>query len=132
MPTDDPDLSRLQELSPEVTAQYARDLFEAELEALERDQALLRVADAEKLTAKQREEIEDLRQDRGQRKLFSLLIFGLISLWLTAVLIIVSFDGASAETFNLSKTVLTTLIGSTTGSVLGLFLVVARYLFPKR
>ena len=40
--------------------------------------------------------------------------------------------GFPCISFKLSDTVLATLIGSTTASVLGLFAIVANYLFPKR
>ncbi len=40
--------------------------------------------------------------------------------------------GFTAIPFTLSAAVLSTLIGSTTASVLGLFAIVANYLFPKR
>lgn len=132
MPTDEPDLSRLQEVTPEATEQSFRDLFDAEVTAFEIDAVREQAATAEELTARQREEIEDLRQDRGQRKMFSYLIFGLVSAWLAAVLSIVIVIGASEDSFKLHEVVLTTLIGTTTASVLGLFLVVARYLFPRR
>ena len=45
---------------------------------------------------------------------------------------ILLMHGFSFIPFELSVAVLTTLIGSTTASVLGLFAIVANYLFPKR
>lgn len=44
----------------------------------------------------------------------------------------VLMHGFTAIPFTLSAAVLSTLIGSTTASVLGLFAIVANYLFPKR
>lgn len=132
MATNEPDLTRLHEDSPEELAQSVRDYFEAEVLSLDREAARIQLDNAKKANDKLEEENKDLRHDRDQRTLFSKLIFGLVTLWLAAVLAIVAVDGALVDTFVISETALTTLIGSTTASVLGLFLVVARYLFPKR
>ena len=52
--------------------------------------------------------------------------------WLCGVFIVIVLSGFNLFSFKLSTTVLTTLIGSTTASVLGLFAIVANYLFPRR
>lgn len=79
-----------------------------------------------------RAEIEDLVQNREQRKAYASRLFWLIVVWLGTIGTIVLLHGFSHVPFTLSGTVLTTLIGSTTVSVLGLFAIVANYLFPKR
>ncbi len=77
-------------------------------------------------------EINDLTQDRDQRKTYANRLYWLIVGWLIVVGLIMLLHGLSPISFKLSVTVLTTLIGSTTISVLGLFVIVANYLFPKR
>ena len=78
------------------------------------------------------EQIYDLKQDRDQRKEYGNRLFLLVVGWLASIGLIVFLHGFSHVPFELSVTVLTTLIGSTTASVLGLFVIVANYLFPKR
>ena len=80
----------------------------------------------------QKENFKTLRQDRKQRRRYSKLLFKLIAVWLFAVGAIVFCHGFTAVPFALDDTVLITLLGTTNGAVLGLFLVVARYLFPAR
>ena len=82
--------------------------------------------------ARLQEEIGDLVQDRDQRKMYGDRLFKLIVCWLSGVFIIVILHGISVVPFNLSTATLTTLIGSATASVIGLFAIVANYLFPKR
>ena len=82
---------------------------------------------------KVQEQLDSLRQDRKQRKKYSNRLFRLIVWWLSAIGVIVVLHGCLIVPFELNTTVLTTLIGSTTASVLGLFAIVANYLlFPKR
>ena len=132
MTAEGPDLSRLREEPPVGLDQSARDSVEAEELYLEREAYEVEIERAQEENEQLKQQNEDLRQDRSQRKLFSILLFGLVAAWLVAVMIVIGFEGASETTFNLSDIVLTTLIGTTTASVLGLFLVVARYLFPPR
>ncbi len=80
----------------------------------------------------QKENFKTLRQDRKQRRKYSKLLFKLIAVWLFAVGAVVFCHGFAAVPFELSDVVLATLLGTTNGAVLGLFLVVARYLFPAR
>ena len=81
---------------------------------------------------RERAELDDIIQDRDQRKKYSNRLFWLIAGWLISVLLIVMLHGFSWSSFELSTAIITTLIGSTTVSVLGLFAIVANYLFPKR
>ena len=78
------------------------------------------------------EDKEDLRQDREERKRYADRIYRLVWQWLGLVLLIVVGHGFGGVVFNLPEIVLATLVGTTTGSVLGLFWVVSRYLFPDR
>lgn len=79
-----------------------------------------------------REELHDLKQDRDQRKTYGSRLYWLVVCWLSIIGLIVLLHGFAWVQFTLSVAVLTTLIGSTTASVLGLFAIVANYLFPKR
>ncbi|MEL6469739.1 MAG: hypothetical protein AAFQ74_08430 [Cyanobacteria bacterium J06623_4] len=104
----------------------------------------------EEARADQAEEyVKVISQDREERVKYAEKLFMLICSWLIAVLLIllgsgvsyqpsVSEDDGQAETsyvlsFELSDTVLLALIGGTTINVLGLFVIVANYLFnaPK-
>jgi hypothetical protein len=100
-------------------------LYDDEKKSL--DNARLR-ADVERLL----QQNEDLVQDRNQRKKYATRLFRLIVGWLIVSVAIVLLHGFPSIPFKLSGTVLVTLIGSTTASVLGLFAIVANYLFPKR
>lgn len=79
-----------------------------------------------------REAIKDLQQDRVQRKQYADRLFRLVVVWLIVVGVMVFLHGFSDFPFKLPVAVLNTLIGSTTASILGLFAIVANYLFPKR
>lgn len=132
MTTDHPDLSQIHADSPAQPVESLEEYVDAEALFLDRAKGIEELRAAKRQNDKLVEELETLRQDRAQRKWFSIALFLLVTLWLTAVLIILGFDGGSKDSFMLSDIVLTTLVGTTTASVLGLFLVVANYLFPKR
>ncbi|MCD8304507.1 MAG: hypothetical protein LUC86_06755 [Prevotellaceae bacterium] len=74
-----------------------------------------------------KERLNALTQDRKQRKNFAVVIFGMMCLYLAAVLALVYMCGLSAAA--LSGTVLVTLLGTTTANIIGLFAIVTRYLF---
>ena len=61
------------------------------------------------------------------RKIFAWAIFAMVGVWLTAVLTIVVLTGL--KKFDLDKTVLIALITSGSVNVIGLFSLVAKYLF---
>lgn len=77
---------------------------------------------------KEKAHVDSLKQDIEARKRYSNKIFTLVSFWLVAILLIVALNSLC---FHLTDTVILALIGGTTINVLGLFLVVANYLFPK-
>ncbi len=66
------------------------------------------------------------------QRLFAYLLFGLVSIWLLAVIITIFLTGFSYRDFKLNDSVLITFITSTTTSVIGLFLLVARWLFDQK
>ncbi len=72
-----------------------------------------------------------LEQDLTERKKYAGRIFWLIVGWIVAIFAVVGLQGFSYFGFSISDNVLITLIGGTTINVLGIFIVVANYLFPK-
>jgi len=82
--------------------------------------------------ARRRAEISGVQQDINERKKYAGRSFWLVTIWLALIGVIVSLQGFKVCGFELPTSVLLTLIGSTTGSVLGIFLIVSRYLFPRR
>ncbi len=80
------------------------------------------------------EHLRGLRQDRREREKYADKIFTLVTRWLFGimVLIILCGLGKSVPIFHLSDAVLLAIIGGTTVTVLGLFAIVAKYLFPKK
>lgn len=76
------------------------------------------------------EEIEGLRQDRLQRKIFGYIIFGFMCIYMLSVLVIVYFIGFDVAI--LSDKVIITLLTTSLASVIGVFNFVAKYLFPNK
>ena len=58
-------------------------------------------------------------------------IFWLICIWLACVVVAVFMSGFSGFGFNLSDTILIAFISSTTITVVGLFAVIAKWMFPQ-
>jgi hypothetical protein len=81
---------------------------------------------------RQRTEISGFQQDIAERKLYAGRCFWLVAIWLALIGLIIFLQGFGIGNFALPTSVLITLIGSTTGSVVGIFLIVTRYLFPRR
>lgn len=78
---------------------------------------------------RQTEEIESIKQDRKQRKIFSYVIFGFMFLYMAAAIVILWNCGRGY--MELSDTILVTLLTTTLANVIGIFNFVARYLFHK-
>ena len=74
------------------------------------------------------EEAEDLHK---VRKRFTNRLFWLIVFWLLAVVGFIALAGLHVRGFTLSDAVIVAFITSTTVSVLGLFLIPAKWLFPS-
>jgi hypothetical protein len=99
-----------------------------------------------------REILLGLTQDRLERKTYAGKIFTLICCWLGGVFFLLIMAGFGRSfppefhfnvgswgfeykgniTFFIGDKVLMTIVGGTTATVLGLFVIVANYLFPKR
>ena len=77
-----------------------------------------------------RELLKGRKQDRRERKGYAELVFRLVCWWLAGVMALVCCSGLDA--LQLDGTVLMTIVGSTTASVVAIFVVVAKYLFPPR
>ena len=80
------------------------------------------------------EEAESLKHRRQQRELrakYSTRLFYLAVGWLVALWFLVTLQGFGICGFALDEWTLRVLVGSTTVTVVGLFTVVARYLFPR-
>nr|DAJ19699.1 MAG TPA: hypothetical protein [Herelleviridae sp. ctsMP6] len=84
---------------------------------------------AEMEIASLKEELDGRKQDREQRKVFALWIFGLVCVYLLVVLVVIFFVGFGLMT--LSDIVLNVLLTTTTANVIGIFVIVAKYLFHR-
>ncbi len=74
-----------------------------------------------------RESLVGKKQDRRQRGIFSICIFSFVCIYVIAVLVIVILCGASV--LILDTTVLVTILTTNTANVIGIFVIVAKYLF---
>lgn len=81
-------------------------------------------------TGKKRAELGGIKQDITARRNYARRIFYLIVWWLIAVFVLLLLQGF--RVIYLSDSVLLALIGGTTANVLGIFMVVVWYLFPKK
>lgn len=76
------------------------------------------------------EEYYSKKQDREQRKIFSFWIFLFVCFYMILALIILILSGC--EVLEFSNSIIVALLTTTTANVIGLFAVVAKYLFhPK-
>lgn len=78
------------------------------------------------------EKLKSQQQDRDQRKDFALRIFNFVSLYMFGVFLLLVMSDIGTNDFRLSDTVLVTLLGTTTATVIGVFNFVARYLFHNK
>jgi len=72
---------------------------------------------------------QSLKQDIGLRKKYTRRTFYLICWWLIGILCILILSGF--KLIDISDNVLIALIGGTTINVIGIFLVVAKYIFSR-
>ncbi len=115
---------------PEIDPRFIR-----EAEPARQDGEALQLSGDEERSLRldrRREEIAGLTQDRTQRKKYANRLFWLVVGWLLVVGAILLLHGFAVAAFELPGIALTTLIGSTTASVIGLFAIVANYLFPRQ
>ena len=77
--------------------------------------------------------VRSVKQDIRERKKYARKIFKLICWWVAGLLLLVCLSSWSSWTyFRTPTSLLLALVGSTTLNVLGLFYIVAHYLFPDR
>lgn len=77
------------------------------------------------------QELKELKDNHKLRHKYASRIFWLVAVWLAFVLVAVFMAGFDFLSFSLSKEVLITFISSTTINVVGLYVVVAKWLFPS-
>jgi len=78
----------------------------------------------------QKEKLKSQRQDRKQRKKFSFMIFYFLCAYLVTVFLILFLSGLGRLSFELADGVLITLLSTTTVNMIGIFILVVKYLFP--
>lgn len=78
------------------------------------------------------QDVFDREQDREQRRIFADKIFSLLCMYLLVVGLIVIGCGNQNGAFHLSDSVLVVLITTTTANVIGIFILVVKYLFNPR
>ena len=66
----------------------------------------------------------------GLRRLYGIWILITTLGWITVIGMVVLLQGFQAWNFFLPDSVMMTLLGTTTANVIGLFIIVAKYLFP--
>jgi hypothetical protein len=82
--------------------------------------------------SRERVEIDGILQDLGERKKYAGRIFWMVVVWLAAIALVIVMEGFHLLGFYLDSSIVIALIGGTTTGIVGLFLIVARYLFPRR
>ena len=70
-------------------------------------------------------------QDRNQRRIFAISVFLFVVLYMVAVMTILFIQGF-CDSFYLDKSVLITLLATTTANVLGVLVIVVTYLFSRK
>jgi polyferredoxin len=76
-------------------------------------------------------DIKSRKQDISMRKEYAWLIFRFVCYYMFFVFLILFLSG-SPSLFKMSDSVLITLLGTTTATVISLFAIVVNYLFPKK
>lgn len=76
-------------------------------------------------------DLKNKAQDIELRRKYAEQIFTFVSLYMFAVFFIIILSG-SPSSFKISDAVLITLLGTTTANVIGVLVIVAKYLFPKK
>lgn len=78
-----------------------------------------------------KERITNLQHYRELRKLYGGLVYGFMAVWSALVFAVIVAQGFGIGEFHLEVTTITTLIGGTTVSVIGLVGFILRGLFPS-
>ncbi len=81
------------------------------------------------------QDIEDRKDARKQRRKYAHRIFVMCCSWVCAVFVLLMFSGFGSYQhfrFHLSDQVILTAIGSTTVNIIGVFLIVVRFIFHDK
>lgn len=76
--------------------------------------------------------LANLNQEQNiwMRKIYAPVLLGIGGLWLLGVLTIIFLSGYHWKSFSLSDAVLITLLTSTTANILGIWVILFKYIFP--
>jgi hypothetical protein len=123
------------DLAIEISAQPVPDVSDSALEKIDppnlgEDLGIFQRKERETALQKKEHELEVERVMLKQRKRYAFLLFGLSAVWLVFIGIFLILAGL--EKLKVADSVLIALISTTTANVLGLFYIVARWLFPNR
>ena len=77
------------------------------------------------------EQLDSQKQDREERKKYADAIFQMLSVYLIIILIIILSCGYELNYFYLSDNVIIALLTTMSANIIGLFAIVANYLFKK-
>lgn len=130
-------LSLLEESESNVEAEETHGSQETEEDFQKRIKSE-RVKEMQLSNSLKAEELKSKEQDRQQRKEFADKIFSMLSLFLFFVCLILFFAGTKSvevkpyPDFELSDNVLIALLTTASANVIGIFVVVVRYLFPSQ
>ena len=130
----EPNVNRLQPLNPPETEEAIAEMpaaAEAEVESAVLDEVSFVAETASLEIDRTKDELITARDLHATRKEYTSKLFRLIVVWLSVVVLFVFLSATLKPRFSLSDGVLIAFITSTTVSVLGLFVLVAKWLFPQ-
>lgn len=106
------------------------DLIVGKIDSTNRDEDTFSTREQNLRLAKMEEEIESIKQDRKQRKPFSVALFIFMGIYvIIAVLIVI---GCGLELLHLSDTVIITMLTTTLANIISIFSFVAKYLYRNK
>ncbi len=79
-----------------------------------------------------KEELKGKIQDREQRKEFAVKIYHFLCFYLSAVLLLIILSATPLIKFELTEGIIITLLTTTTANIIGIFILVVKYLFATR
>lgn len=79
-----------------------------------------------------KEELKGRIQDREQRKEFAIQIYHFLCFYLSSVLFLVVLSATPLIKFELTEGIIITLLTTTTANIIGIFILVVKYLFATR
>ncbi len=73
-----------------------------------------------------------LAQDISARRKYAFRVFLLVIGWIIGIYLLLVFQGFRFRSFHLSDNILLAAIGSTTANIIGILLIIVKYLFSGR